>query len=481
MINFIPLKKLFNRNWRSEFLSFLKSESSPDRFLLFFRGNLLVFMGYIIATLETLIGINFGLTDLTYVETFTISSSVLVITLILTVITVLTRIRLVWHEVAIFSLYLVTFLFAFCIWVFWLGELRFLGILNGFTAVTIVLSYTSAIQSLIMSTSTLICYYSMVWYSIKIAGQPGSIAKETFFALCLIPAFILISAAAYYMNKRRKDLQAASFELERLNINLTEANNELKNKQSLTEIEMDLASEIQNAIFPGKAPVVLDWEIAFITKPYGAVTGDFYDFYCPGDSLKGISLFDVSGHGVAPALITILAKPVLYSYFNQFVNSRLGKVVESANKDLIEELEAVNLYITGLLLRMNGHEVEYVNAGHPDLLLIESSSGEVHIIQDSSNTFKGHPIGISHSMEEYKSHKFNVEQGDSLIFYSDGLTEGRNPKGEQFGIPRLVNVLKSSKSIDASGVLNRIMADFKTFTGDAKPADDITVIVIKKR
>lgn len=294
----------------------------------------------------------------------------------------MTKIRYVWYELAIFIAYLSTFLAAFCIWVFWLGEMRFLGILNGFTAVTIVLSYTNALQSLSMSISTLVCYYSVVWYSIKIAGQPGSLERETFFALCLIPAFILISVAAYYMNKRRRDLKRARNGLQILYNELSTANNRLVNEQHLTEIEMNLANEIQSAIFPRKVPEISDWDIAFVTKPYGAVSGDFYDFYSKGDSLKGVSLFDVSGHGVAAALITILAKPVIYTYFNNSGSSDLGDVLEYANSDLFDQLEEVNLYITGLLLRMKDNNVEYVNAGHPDILWYQQSEKKVSVIGD---------------------------------------------------------------------------------------------------
>ncbi len=461
-------------------LSFLKTETPHDRYLLFLRGNFLVFIGYIIATIETHSAIYYGLTDLTYNKTFFISSCVLLLTMIFTLITYVTKIRYVWYELAIFIAYLSTFLAAFCIWVFWLGEMRFLGILNGFTAVTIVLSYTNALQSLSMSISTLVCYYSVVWYSIKIAGQPGSLERETFFALCLIPAFILISVAAYYMNKRRRDLKRARNGLQILYNELSTANNRLVNEQHLTEIEMNLANEIQSAIFPRKVPEISDWDIAFVTKPYGAVSGDFYDFYSKGDSLKGVSLFDVSGHGVAAALITILAKPVIYTYFNNSGSSDLGDVLEYANSDLFDQLEEVNLYITGLLLRMKDNNVEYVNAGHPDILWYQQSEKKVSVIGDSSDSFKGHPIGITQNKKKYISLKFSVNKGDYLVLYSDGLIESRNDEGYQFGIPRLSDAFLSFSGDTAESLLDHIVNSLDSFAGDTRQGDDITIIVARK-
>jgi sigma-B regulation protein RsbU (phosphoserine phosphatase) len=468
------------RRWMGMNKSYLTSKTPPDRYALFMRGNLLVFAGYVIAALETFIAIYFGLTDISYEVTFFISLFILIITTILISITYFTQNLLVWQEWAIFGIYLITFLFAFCLWVYWLGAVRILGILNALTAVTIVLSYTNVVQSLLMSMSTLICYYTVTWYAIRIDGQPGSLEREAFLSFCLFPAFLLISAAADYINKKREALQAVKNELEILNDDLSDANDKLKKEQMLQDIEMDLAREIQGAIFPRKVPATSDWEIAFMTRPYGAVSGDFYDFYIKDNSLKGVSLFDVSGHGVAPALITILAKPVLYFNFNRYVDSRLGVVLESANTELLDELEEVNLYITGLLLRMNGSEVEYVNAGHPDLLHLHAAQRKVQMIADSSETFKGHPIGISHTRQEYQSVKFTVPSGDFLIFYSDGLTEGRNCDGEQFGIARLSELISSFNGDDADSLLKYILESFFKFTGNEKAGDDITIIVAKK-
>ena len=468
------------KRWRGMKLSYLTSEVPPDKYDLFLRGNLLVFSGYVIATLETLIAIYAGLTIITYEQTFYISIPILLLSCIITSITYFNKNLLVWHELLLFGIYVITYLVAFCVWIYWLGDLRFLGILNAITAVTVALSYTNALQSLFMSMPTLICYSAVTFYSIVIAGQPGSLMRETFLSLCLFPAFLFIASTAYYINRKREDIEQANNELEKLNYDLTYVNDRLKKEQHLSEIEMDLASEIQNAIFPKKAVNTTDWDIAFLTKPYGAVSGDFYDFYCRGNSLKGVSLFDVSGHGVAPALITILAKPVLYSYFNKFESSRLGLVFESANSELLDELETVNLYITGLLLRMNGLEVEYVNAGHPDLFHLKASGGNLNVMNDAADSFKGHPLGISRVRQEYQSIKFNVAPGDFLIFYSDGLTECRNEMGEQFGVKRLSDVILSFKKGNSAGLLAHIMKSFYDFTANAKAGDDITIIIAGK-
>jgi sigma-B regulation protein RsbU (phosphoserine phosphatase) len=243
---------------------------------------------------------------------------------------------------------------------------------------------------------------------------------------------------------------------------------------------MDLAGEIQRAIFPARCPKTADWEVVFFTKPQGSVSGDFFDFYLKDNVLKGISLFDVSGHGVAPALITILAKPVISAYFYQHELKDLGNVLISANKDLSDELEDVHLYITGIILRMNKENVEYINAGHPDLLHFKPSLKKVITVSDSEKPHKGHPIGISITPQTYPAITFSVEQNEFLIFYSDGITESRSPEGNQYGPTRLQERIASFQGTDAKNLLEYIMVSLESFTNYSKASDDLTLIIAKK-
>lgn len=466
--------------WWNSKVRYLKSEIPQDRYTLILRAGILTTAGSLIAIIETFTAIYLGLHHIPYKQGLLIATSVLSITSILVLILYLSKKLLVWHEWAFFTLYVLLFQSGFCFWIFRLGEIRFLAIINVLTFVIILLSYTSILQSFILSLLVLINYLSVSWYSINIAGQAGSFEREAFYSACLVPSFMLISAAVYYINKKREALEQTKNELERLNTSLTEVNDKLLKEQSLTEIEMDLASEIQKSIFPGKAPDVSDWDIAFVSKPYSAVSGDFYDFYSSNGLLNGVSLFDVSGHGVAPALITILAKPLFYNNFKRCAASRLGEVLESVSTVLNDELEDVNLYITGLILRMNGSDVEYVNAGHPDLICFHPSEKKAFIMKDNGNTFKGHPVGLNLSDRKYQSLEFSVTAGDYLVFYSDGLTESRNYMGESFGIKRLTDAILSSNGTNAAGLLEIILKSLKQFTGNIKAGDDITVIVAGK-
>jgi serine phosphatase RsbU (regulator of sigma subunit) len=439
----------------------LFKEIDPMRYTLTIRGNILVFAGYCIATIETFIAIKCGFTPITYADTALISATVLIFTILVTTAVYFQKRFLLWHEWLMFLSHLFVYAVTFCIWVYTLQELRIIGLL--------------------LSSTTLICYFAVVYYSIVIHKQPGSLYRELFLTLCLIPAFMLIAVVSDYLNKKNEELGEAKSRLEFLNENLVETNSRLEHEQKLSRIEMDLAHDIQRALFPLAPPVTEDWDIAFMSKPKSGVSGDFYDFYHRNKKLQGISLFDVSGHGVASALITILAKPVIFRNFNSLSEERPGQILKASHEDLLDQLEEVNIYITGILLRMHNNFIEYVNAGHPDILHKEYSTGKVRAITDKDGNFKGGPLGIGSLKLKYDTLKFPVEEKDFIVIYSDGLTETRNSKGLAYGSGRLMETIKNIEKTDAAEILKAILTDYNRFRGSEPANDDYTIIVARKK
>jgi len=458
----------------------LFKETHPYRYYLLYRGQILVLAGYCIVTLETVLAIKLGLTQITYVETAFISSSVLLVTLVLFAIIAFKKKLLVWQEWGIFAVDMFFYLIFFSLWVYLMGNLRILGLLSSLIAITIVLSYTNFIQSLFMSASTFIVYFATIYYAIAVKGQYGSFERESFLAFCLAPAFILIALAAKTIDNSKRKLQSAKRELEFANLGLKELNSSLRREQSMAEIELELAHDIQTSLFPAKPPVVEGWDLAFVSKPRSGVSGDFYDFYTDGEMLEGMSLFDVSGHGVAPALITILSKPVLFKNFKKYSSGKTAGIIDAANSELVEQLEDVNTYITGILLRMKDDAVEYVNAGHPDLLLMRGGSGFVKAVSDPECRFKGKPMGISSHKSQYCSLRFRLSPGDSILLFTDGLIEGRNSSGLPFGRERIESAFAETLGMNASGAIEHIMMRFAGFTEGEPSSDDITIIAARR-
>lgn len=465
-----------------KFFKLLNRDLNSNRYTLFVRAQFLVLAGYTITITETFIAIYLGLTPITYGQTISISISVLGISLTLLIITLMIKRIKFWHELIIFGMYVVMYLVFFTIWVYHLQQLRILGIVSILLAVTIVISYTTLVQSLFMSLLSLACVLGSIYYSIQTGEHPASYYyNDIFVVFCFIPAVILVSLAAYYLNYRRKEVVRAKNELELLNICLSDANALLQEEQRITRIEMELAHKIQSGFFPSLAPDTENWDVAFFTTPSSGVSGDFYDFYYSGNRLQGISLFDVSGHGVASALVTILARPVFYRNFRSMSGDELGRVFSGSNLDLYTLLEQVHLFITGIMLRFDGDKIEYINAGHPDIMIREKVNGAVLTAGPGDDVFKGHPIGISRESGGYTTHTFSLNSGDVILLYSDGVIDCRNPFGEYYGRKSLRESLASCGDYTAREILESLVKGFQDFTAGCPIPDDITLIVARKK
>jgi len=218
--------------------NYFMSNISPERNALFFRGSLLVLAGSSIAIIETFAAIYLGLHSVTNKNALFIAIFITFMNSILIMITYFKKSFLVWHEWVIFGITLLMCQIGFSLWVYRLEDMRLLALINALTIITILLYYTNLVQSVLISAGTLFNYLIMTWYSIKIAGQPGSIAEEAFYSISIFPSFVLVSSAAYFINKKREAMQEVKSQLEKLNLSLSQTNEKLKKEQTLTEIDM---------------------------------------------------------------------------------------------------------------------------------------------------------------------------------------------------------------------------------------------------
>ena len=270
-------------------------------------------------------------------------------------------------------------------------------------------------------------------------------------------------------------------ELKHQEAELKQANKELRARQRIAELEMNIASNVQSQLFPEEPPVNNDWDIAFEFKPLMGLSGDFYDFYEAGGTLQGLSIFDVSGHGISSGLITLLARSIISRYFNAMIDSNLTRVIEQINNDLISEIGQIDSYLTGIILRFKGNVVEYANASHPDLVIKRQKTGSVLPVKPKDRQLKGMLLGKDTFKANVDVLSFNVSKGDTLLLYTDGLIESIKSENINFGEEQLLQSLKNSPEGSAREILNSIFDEFKNAAEGNLPADDITAIVLKRR
>jgi phosphoserine phosphatase RsbU/P len=243
---------------------------------------------------------------------------------------------------------------------------------------------------------------------------------------------------------------------------------------------MDMAVNVQASLYPKEVPVTEGWDVAFIFKPMSGVSGDLYDFYIENGQLKGVALFDVSGHGIASGLITMIGRSVFLRNFMSGSSAKLNRVLEQANKDLIKEMGSIDNYLTGILLRITDHAIEYVNAAHPDLLYRNPVSYKVTPINHKDRDFQGAFLGLAGIENQYEDLRFKISKGGTLLLFTDCLIEAKNRSKEMFGEKRLQNAFAKAPDGAAQDILEYILRDYNDFIGDHPVRDDLTVIVLKK-
>jgi sigma-B regulation protein RsbU (phosphoserine phosphatase) len=283
------------------------------------------------------------------------------------------------------------------------------------------------------------------------------------------------------VQERTASLAKAADERSRLNQGIAQANMELKNTMDVAERDMAVAVSVQKGFFPSTPPAVRAWDIAFVFEPASGVSGDFYDFYTQQGELSGVLVGDVSGHGIASGLITVLARNVFFRRASERGSEPLGTVLSDINRELVRELSSVDNYLTCAFLRIKGARVEYVNAAHTDALFRKGSSGEViTLAPKGGQEFKAPPLGREGMEVSVKALAFALSPGDVILLYTDCLTEGRDKRGREYGEERLLDAFKRADTESADSILASIMIDYRNYTSGAKRSDDLTAIVLKR-
>lgn len=280
--------------------------------------------------------------------------------------------------------------------------------------------------------------------------------------------------------KLREYAETLEEKVEQRTKELQEANSELLDYHRMAERDMKMAVTVQSNLIPKDYADKDNWDISVTYKPMSGVSGDFYDFYEKDGKMLGLGIFDVSGHGIASGLVTVLAKPIVYRVFTKMRKAKLSNVLSVVNNHLIKEINNIDNYLTGLLLRFDKDKVEYVNAGHTDIMH-RSKKGKISIIDRKDVSWKGVFLGIDGMDAEYKVLRFAMQKGDTLLLYSDCLIESINTDREEYGMARLKQAYENAPKDKSEKIMQYILDDFYQFVGRQKLKDDLTIIILQRK
>lgn len=237
--------------------------------------------------------------------------------------------------------------------------------------------------------------------------------------------------------------------------------------------EIEIARQVQQRLFPKCAPVVAGLELCGHCSPAETIGGDYYDFLTtPGGEL-GLAIGDVAGKGVPAALLMAGLQASLRSLTLAGI-SDLSELLAKLNV-LVYEATPTNRFATFFyaLYEPSTRRLRYSTAGHNPALLLRSASGEVEWLKT-----RGIGLGLQR-VSAYQQAVVTLEPGDRLVLYTDGVTEARNPAGEEFGVDRLAETVRCCAVPGAAATLDRVLAATTAFAGEAPQFDDITLIVAR--
>ncbi len=317
---------------------------------------------------------------------------------------------------------------------------------------------------------------------------------EQFYTLLLSDSVLAVEMLKRGTSRLRSTSQQMITGLELKNAELSQAYEELKAAQEeiihLNRIQEELAvaRRIQKFFLPRTIPQPEGWQIAAFNRGAQAIGGDFFDCIdLPGGRL-GLVVADACGKGVPAALFVALTRSLLRAssqapwalhdgdYFN--LESIATGALWFTNDYTAREHGESNMFVTMFygLLEPNTGTLAYVNAGHNPPLILRVSDESVYELGGESTAL---PIGIIEG-QKYEATQATLEIGDTIVAFSDGVTEAMNSAGEPYGDERFIEFLRQYFNTDSEELVAKVVESIDAYAGEAPQADDITLLVARR-
>ena len=248
-------------------------------------------------------------------------------------------------------------------------------------------------------------------------------------------------------------------------------------KEARMEQELQTARQMQSSLLPDDVPQIPGWDFAAFWKPAREVAGDFYDFIPLPDGKLGLVIADVCDKGMAAALFMALSRSILRASLGN--SPTPADDISHANRSICGDSN-IGYFVTLFyaLLDPASGLLTYVNAGHNPPLLFQSSSRS-NPINPVELTRTGIALGAD-ALLPYQQKTIQLDPGDFIFLYTDGITEAEDRAGQAFGLLRLQQILQNHLSESAAEIISRVEKTVTDFTDSATPFDDIALMVVRR-
>jgi len=238
--------------------------------------------------------------------------------------------------------------------------------------------------------------------------------------------------------------------------------------------ELQLARGIQQGLLPAAAPAIAGFEVAGWNRPADETGGDYYDFVDVAGGQWIMVVADVTGHGIAAALVMAACRAYLRACLS--TAPALAEAFTITSERLLGDLPR-GKFVTLAALRCapDSPEAELLSAGHGPMLLYRETEKAVTEIKAN-----GIPLGMLPGFPYAKSASLRLAAGDMVVILTDGFWEWESGAGEEFGLDRLKQALVASAGRPAAEVISGLAGAVESFVAGARQSDDLTAVVVRK-
>jgi len=238
------------------------------------------------------------------------------------------------------------------------------------------------------------------------------------------------------------------------------------------ESELELSQIVQRALLPQRIPNISGVELAAFSRPSEIIGGDYFDFFQYRDGAHGLVIADVSGHGVAAGMLMSSLQTALRTMAPD--TEVPAEILERINRFYIHNINFTT-FITVFLARFDPDSgiLTYINAGHNPPVVHRKDTGEIHWLTRTAPA-----IGLAEDFRP-RTESVTLAKGDSLLLYTDGLTEALNMNREQFGHERLAELFARNVNLTMPDILQVVRQTVNEFSHQVPLADDATLIALK--
>lgn len=326
---------------------------------------------------------------------------------------------------------------------------------------TLRLSPWISVLSGTIASATYLCAALYLGWRPRVPGTAAPVAQTTV-TLNAITLFIGGIVAGAVAQQIRRHVQAA----------LREA--ETKRKLEVLEHDLQVARSIQQSLLPRQQPQLDGFDIAGWNQPADDTGGDYFDWKTMPDGKLIVSLADVTGHGIGPALLAAVCHAYARSNFG--VTQDLPAALEQIHQALSADLTP-GRFVTFVATscRPGSPDIEILSAGHGPILVYSSSD-------DRFTQLNAHalPLGLLPTFSSDPPSRFRLHPGDMVLLATDGFFEWENNLGEDFGVQRTEESLRASRNRAPSEIIAKLYEAVKVFSAGSKQQDDLTAVIIKR-